>query len=113
MVAAIAHQSFFKTHTNNSIMSTFNNIIPVSIALTEKSDEKSDNHATIIGLSVVILITLLIIASVCFAKQRQESNPNKFRQKADADPMESVEIVSKQGRFMVSWNTIKSLSNIL
>ena len=89
-------------------MSTFNNIIPVSIAFTEKSDEKSDNHATIIGLSVVILMTLLIIASVCFAKQRQESNPNKFRQKADADPMESVEIVSKQGRFMVSWNTIKS-----
>ena len=74
------------------------------------SDDKNDNHATIIGtsLSVVILIALLIFASICYAKKRQ----NKFRPIEDGGVIEQVEIMSNHGRFMTSWNTRKSLAKI-
>ena len=67
----------------------------------------SNNKIIGISLSVVILITLLIFASICFAKKRQNSNANIFRQIEDGEAIEPVKIVSNHGRFMASWNTRK------
>ena len=67
------------------------------------SNNKSNNHAIVIVtiIFVVILIALLVFASVHFAKKKQCSNSNQFRQIADKEVIESVELVSKHGRFMV------------
>ena len=80
----------------------FNVQPPSNESLT--SDDKSDNHATIIGtsLAVVIFLSLITLALICFAKKRQNSNANIFRQIENGETIEPVEIVSNHGRFMAS-----------